>query len=113
MLAMGACAICGGPFHDSCSVVKGRTRSCRSICVPGCPPRPRALLDGVIKLHEKIRRENTRYLESLREQGRSSWRDEKKIARPASDETRIPFPRSAAAASTLWRGCRGDPRARR
>lgn len=36
---------------------KGSMRLCRSMCTsPGCPPRPEALIDGIIHLHEKVRR---------------------------------------------------------
>jgi len=58
VLAMGACTVGGGPYYKfGYSVVKGVDKVVPvDIYVPGCPPRPEALLDGIIKLQEKIRR---------------------------------------------------------
>jgi NADH-quinone oxidoreductase subunit B len=42
VIAMGACASSGGMFNNY------------AVHVPGCPPRPEALLEGILRLHEKV-----------------------------------------------------------
>ncbi|MGH2593892.1 MAG: NADH-quinone oxidoreductase subunit B [Anaerolineae bacterium] len=61
VLSMGACASGGGPFKEGYNVVSGIDKFIPvDVYVPGCPPTPQALLNGMIKLHEKIERQSIR-----------------------------------------------------
>jgi len=58
VIAMGACTCGGGMYGDSYSVVKGIDKIIPvDIYLPMCPPKPEALLDAIIKLQKKIRKE--------------------------------------------------------
>jgi NADH-quinone oxidoreductase subunit B len=58
VIAMGTCTIAGGPFQGSYSTVPGIDNFVPvDVHVPGCPPRPDALLWGIMKLQEKIEKE--------------------------------------------------------
>ena len=70
-LAMGACAISGGPFKDGYNVLKGIDRYIPvDVHIPGCPPRPEALIHAIMTLQRKIAGQH------LEKDQRPRWYDE-------------------------------------
>ncbi len=58
VIAMGACASTGGVFNNY-AIVQGVDKIVPvDIYIPGCPPRPEQLIEGIMKLHKKIEKES-------------------------------------------------------
>lgn len=67
VIAMGACTITGGMFSsDSTTAVRGVDKLIPvDVYLPGCPPRPEAVMDAIVKLRKKISNEDVRERDNL------------------------------------------------
>jgi len=60
VISMGACASCGGIFNNY-AILQGVDRVIPvDIYIPGCPPRPEQLIDGIMRLHQKVMKESVK-----------------------------------------------------
>ena len=87
VIAMGACTITGGMFStDSYSAVRGVDKLIPvDVYLPGCPPRPEAIMDAVVKLRKKIANEDIRERGMLQQTHRYySTTHQMKVAAPLS-----------------------------
>jgi NADH-quinone oxidoreductase B subunit len=72
VVAMGACASGGGPFKEGYNVVSGVDKYIPvDVYIPGCPPTPQALLNGLITLQKKIDTQSIRSVRWYQKDGQS------------------------------------------
>ena len=91
VIAMGACAISGGPFKQGYNVLKGIDRFLPvDVHIPGCPPRPEGLMYGIMMLQEKVMRERMSDV-VIRNEMEPDPKSQLYIPAPTIDELSEPF----------------------
>ena len=113
VISMGSCSNCGG-MYDVYSVVQGIDQILPvDVYIPGCPPRPEAVLQGLVLLQEKVKSERPvrsilHWVEAPRElKGRYSWMGSPNLATPGGRGTKDPVRGTSVTPPRFW-GSRSD-----
>ncbi|RUR76714.1 NADH-quinone oxidoreductase subunit NuoB [Chlorogloeopsis fritschii PCC 9212] len=99
VMAMGACTITGGMFSvDSPTAVRGVDKLIPvDVYIPGCPPRPEAVIDGIIKLRKKIANESIQERQVTQQTHRyHSISHQMKVVSPINDGQYLKIPQREA-----------------
>jgi NAD(P)H-quinone oxidoreductase subunit K len=104
VMAMGACTITGGMFSvDSPSAVRGVDKLIPvDVYIPGCPPRPEAVIDAIIKLRKKIANESIQQRQQFQQTHRYySTPHKMKVVSPINDGKYLAKPEMQAPAKEI------------